>query len=259
MNYGSQAYSSHVGSEPTSTIESTGQHSLSSDGRRPSYTSLAHLSLISSKIAPVSIDRQQAVQIDQLWQGNSSGFEPPSHAFDHGSREYNLSAMNPERQPASPSAATGNHHTHVQDSRLKRDNTLLQVPTTMKRQRTADNFQDRRTPIPEKRYKGSSSGLTKTTMAHDARQEIPPEPLSPNAQNPLQEIRNVAKNYSGDSEVFKLSINRVLSVLEERDQHDKQKQPDISNDDVPETKKFVECDKCHKRMARPCDLRRGSV
>lgn len=180
-------------------------------------------------------------------------FEAPAHAFDHGVREYNLSTMDPERQPASPSAATGHHH--VQDPRLKPDNTLLQVPTTMKRPRAADNLQCRRTQMPEKRYKASSSALTQTAMAHQASQEIPTEPRSPNAQNALQEIRNVARNFSGDSEVFISSINRVLGVLGEASQHDQPKRPDVSNDNGPETKKFYECDRCHKRMARQCDLK----
>ena len=199
------------------------------------------------------MDRQQAVQIDQLWQGNSSAFEPPAHAFDHGVREYNLSTMDPERQPASPSADTGHHH--VQDPRLKPDKTLLQVPTTMKRQRVAENLQDRRTTMPEKRHKASSSTPNKTTMNHHASQEIPTEPHSPNAQNPLQEIRNVAKNYSGDSEVVISSINRVLGVLGDGGQHNQPKRPDVSNEHATEPKKFVECDECHKRMARPCDLK----
>ena len=199
------------------------------------------------------MDGHQTVEIDQLWQGNSSVFEPPAHQFDHEVSQYHLSTMDLERQPSSPSEATG--HRHVQESRLKPDNTLLQVPTTMKRQRTADHPQDRRTPMPEKRYKASSSAPTKTTMTHHASPEIPPEPQSPNSQNPLQEIRNVAEGYSGDSEVVKSSINRVLSVLEEEGQHGQQERPDVSNDNAPETKKFVECDQCHKRMARQCDLK----
>ncbi|KAL8786431.1 MAG: hypothetical protein Q9195_008201 [Heterodermia aff. obscurata] len=214
------------------------------------YTSLAHLSLIPSRIAPSGMDRQQAMQIDQLWQGNSV-FEPSTHAFDHGVREYNLATMDPEKQPASPSAATS--HYDMQDSRPKQDITLLQVPTTMKRQRTADNLQDRRTPMPEKRYKASSAAPSKATTTQHASPEIPTEPHSPNAQNPLQEIRNVAKKCSGDSKVFMSSINRVLSVLGEGDQ---QKQPNVSNSGAAETKKFVECDRCHKRMARRCDLKK---
>ena len=253
VNFGSQAYSGHVGSEPTSTLESTGQHSLSSDRGRPSYTSLAHLSLIPNKTAAVSMDRQQAVQIDQLWQGSSSAFEPPTHAFDHGTREYNLSTMNPKGQPASPSATIDHHH--IQYSQNKPDNTLLQVPTTTKRQRTADNHQDRRTPIPEKRYKVSSSALAKPTMPHPVNHQIPAEPHSPNDQNLLQEIRNVAKNYSGDSEVFISSINRVLNGVIDEDQHEQQKRLDVPDDDAPDTKKPIECDQCHKRMARQCDLR----
>ena len=252
MNFGSRAYSGYVESEATSTLESTGQRSLSSDCRGSNYTSLAHLSLIPSKPAPASMDGQQTVEIGQLWHGNSSVFEPPAHPFDHEVSQYHLSTMDLERQPSSPSEATG--RPRMRESRLKPDSTLLQVPTTMKRQRTADNPQDRRTPMPEKRYKPSASAPSKATMTHHASPEIPPEPQSPNSQNPLQEIRNVAENYSGDSEVVRSSINRVLSVLGEG-QHSPQKRRDVSNDNAPETKKFVECDQCHKRMARQCDLK----
>ena len=91
-------------------------------------------------------------------------------------------------------------------------------------------------------------------MTHHASQEIPTEARSPNAQNALQEIRNVARNYSGDSEVMS-SINRVLGVLGGASQNDQPKRPDVSNDNGPETKKDYECDRCHKRMARQCDLK----
>lgn len=256
MNNRFPAYSGHTVPSSTSTFDSADHRSFSPESKIPSYTNLADVSLSSGKAPLLAFGQHRRTQADQLREGNSSNGQaviPTNQAFDQRMDHYNSPAMDVDRAPASPSATTSRYQVH--NSNPRTDCTLLQVPT-IKRQRTTDDLQGRRLETYGKKQKTVSSAPTKPAVIHQAKKERLTESHSHIIQDPLQTIRNVVAKNSGGSEDVLSSITRILSGFDVKGQNGQHEHQDALDDlDAKSKKKYFECDQCHKRMARQCDLK----
>ena len=94
------------------------------------------------------------------------------------------------------------------------------------------------------------------TQVHNGSSEISTGLRSPNPQDQVRAIRDAIRKCSGTSEDALSFKTQVLSIVEERGICEPRKTQDqISELDPDNAKKPIECDTCHKKMARPCDLK----
>lgn len=227
------------------------QYSLSSNHERPSYTSLAHVSLSPGVSSPIAMDPQYDVRVDHIWQGNASNnsaFVSVTQATDRVVEHFATTKTNTHSSLLDRAAG----HNHIRNTYSSPDTSLLQVPSN-KRQRMSDNPQGRESQLNEKRQKTLPSALSEVEVVHQTVQERPTDARS--SCNNLEAIYSPAKDSGASEEPLSL-ITRALTIRGEGSTNDHpMHQINCEGIALDIKKKPIECDQCHKKMARRCDLR----
>ena len=117
----------------------------------------------------------------------------------------------------------------------------------------SDNPQGRESQFTEKRQKTLPSALSEVAVVHQTVQEKPTDARS-SCNNP-EAIYTSVKDPGAPEEQLSL-ITRALTIRGEGSTDDHPMHQSNCESVAPETKKKpIECDQCHKKMARRCDLR----
>ena len=215
----------------------------------PSHINLAHISHTNGPAMTTGLDRQHVSPVDTLSEQAESGAHghvASNQGFCQPVDTFDLSVIDTGRSPIQSSSNHCQMSTYYPQSS---PGLLLQVPPTqpMKRSRTSGKYHSQGS-----RNMGKKRKLP--THIHHGSPENSTEALSHIPQDQVQAIREVARNCSGTSEDALSLKTQVLSIVESIYEPDKT--PDRSPElDPDNTKKPIECDTCHKKVARPCDLK----
>lgn len=243
-----QGYSESMDTSPTSSFGSTHHDGTSADPILPIPINLAHISLTKGPAMSTGLDRQLTSPIETPSEQADSGFHShvaATQGFCQPVDHFDLSVVDAGRSTMQPSS------NHCQMSNYYPQNSpgLLQVPPPMKRSRTSDQSHSQGSRNLGKRRK-------LPTQIHVGSPEISPGNRPHISQDQAQAIRDVVRNCSSTSEDVLSFKTQVLCIVGEESICEPQKTQDqIAELDPDNTKKAIECDTCHKRMARPCDLK----
>lgn len=194
---------------------------------------------------------QYDVHVDHIRQGNASdtpAFVSITQSMDHD-LEHSVTT-NANTHPSTLDKAAG--YNYIRNNYPSPDASLLQVPSN-KRQRTSDNHQRRESQSNAKRQKTLPSAPSEFAVMQPTTQERPTDSRSSHHQ--IEAICNFAKDSGASEEV--LSTIRALNIRGKGSTNDHQMDQVTHEDTTVDTKKKkpIECDQCHKKMARRCDLR----
>lgn len=246
-----QAYPRLPDMNSTSPFHSANPHPppVLGDTRMPGYTSLADISLSSGHSTSIDLDGHHG--------SHSESFVEQAYAHDQGTvatnqgvsqiiDKYDMS-VDVNRSPAPPFMANNHSMPTAYDA------DLLQVPMPpMKRRKTTENYQCKDPQTMERKRKMPAN----TNVIHYAGPENPKETHSPKSRDRIQAIRDVAKSYSGTSEDVLSFRTQVLNLLDEGGPNEHQRVQDpLVEVESDIKKKSFECDFCHKKVARQCDLK----
>ena len=234
---------------PTSPYGSTHYDSTSADPRMPIHPNLTQISLTKGPATSTGLDRQftsPVVTLSEQEFNGTHGHVAATQGFSHPVDQFDISIVDAGRS----SMQSSSDHCQISNYYPQGSPGRLQVPpAAMKRSRTSDKAHNQGSRNMGKRRKVP-------TQVHNGSPEISTGLRSPNPQDQVRAIDDVIRSYSGTSEDALSIQTQVLSIVEKGGICEPQKTQDqITELDPDNTKKPIECDTCHKKMARPCDLK----
>ena len=233
---------------PTSPYGSTHYDSTSADPRMPIHTNLAQVSLTKGPATNTGLDRQLTSPVETLPEQAHSGAHghvAATQGFSHPVDQFGLSIVDAGRS----SMQSSSDQCQLPNNYPKGSPGLLQVPPAMKRSRTSDKAHNQGSRNMGKRRKVP-------TQVHNGSPEVSTGLRSPNPQDQVRAIHDAIRNYPCTSEDALSIQTQVLSIVEKGGICEPQKTQDqIAELEPDNAKKPIECDTCHKKMARPCDLK----
>ena len=237
-----------MNTSPTSPYGSIHHEGTSTDPRLPIHINLAHMGPTKGPATNTGLDRQLTSPVETLPEQAHSGAHghvAATQGFCQPVDQFDLSVVDAGRSTMQPSS----NHCQMSSYYQQSSPGHLQVPPPMKRSRTSD-----------KPHSQGSRNLGKRrkfpTEIHESSPEISTGPRSHLSRDQAQALLDAVKNYPGTSDDVLSMKTQVLSIVRDGGICEPEKTQDQTLDIDPDNaKKPVECDICHKRMARPCDLK----